>query len=87
MKFLFWDIGGYIGRLFLAILAGGGIILVAAILFFILWDKADILKEEEENKGVKSSLPMFWRALAVITGVIGGIWGISAFIDLVRFFF
>jgi len=89
MKFLLWDLGIYMGRLFLALLAGGGIALVAIILAFIFWDKADILKEEgeESGKAAKVSASKFWRFLALFVGFLGCVWGLSAFIDLVRFLF
>lgn len=85
MKFLFWDLGVYLGRVVLALLAGGVIAFVAAVLAFIFWDKADILREE--NKGSSSSGFLFWRILAVIIGAMGVIWGLSAFIDTLRLFF
>lgn len=89
MAFLFWDMGAYLGRLFLALLAGGGIVLVATILAFIFWDKADIIKEEVEEKSdsSKGSASIVWRVLAVVVAVFGCLWGLSAFIDLIRFLF
>ncbi|MCD6362403.1 MAG: hypothetical protein J7M13_00130 [Synergistetes bacterium] len=89
MKFFFWDLGAYLGKILLALVAGGGIALIAAIIAFIFWDKADILEEEieEEGESRKSSASIFWRVLAVVVGGLGCIWGISAFIDTIKFLF
>lgn len=89
MKFLFWDLGVYLGRIFLALLAGGGIVLVATILAFIFWDKADILKEEVEEKGssLKGNVSIIWRVLAITVAILGCLWGLSAFVDLIKFLF
>ncbi|MBC7332565.1 MAG: hypothetical protein H5T91_09135 [Synergistetes bacterium] len=89
MKFFFWDLGTYVGRVLLSLLAGGGIALVAIVLAFIFWDKADIIKEELEEKGRSSEkfASLIWRFLALFVGILGCLWGLSAFIDLVRFFF
>ncbi|MCX8127951.1 MAG: hypothetical protein N3C62_04385 [Synergistetes bacterium] len=89
MKLLFWDLGMYVGRVFLALLVGGGIILVATVLAFIFWDKADILKEESEERGssVIKGTSIVWRVLAIAIAIVGCLWGLSAFIDLIKFLF
>ncbi len=89
MKFFFWDLGAYLGKILLALVAGGGIALIAAIIAFIFWDKADILEEEieEEEKPRKTSASICWRVFAIIVGGLGCIWGISAFVDTIKFLF